>query len=109
MKWLIVITAAVFEIGWVIGLKYAGTAGEWVLTAVCMYISFHLLIAAGKTLPVGTAYAVFAGLGTAGTVMSGMVFFQEPVDALKLLLIGILLAGIIGLKTAEDNTETEDA
>ncbi|MFD2705980.1 DMT family transporter [Salibacterium lacus] len=108
MRWLIVVIAAVFEVGWVIGLKHAETPGQWIMTMVCIGVSFYLLVAAGKNLPVGTAYAVFAGLGTVGTVVSGMVFFQEPVDGLKLLFIGILLLGVIGLKLAEDRMETGD-
>ncbi|SFP86529.1 DMT family transporter [Salibacterium halotolerans] len=107
IQWIKVFIAAIFEVGWVIGLKHAETAEQWSMTAVCIVVSFYLLIAAGRKLPVGTVYAVFAGLGTAGTVVSGMVFFQEPVNGLKLLFIGILLFGVIGLKLAEDRTEKE--
>ncbi|SFL49525.1 DMT family transporter [Salibacterium qingdaonense] len=109
MRWLLVIVAAVFEIGWVIGLKHAETAGQWLMTAVCILVSFYLLIVSGRKLPIGTAYAVFAGLGTAGTVVSGMLFFQEPVNGLQLLFISILLFGVMGLKLAEDRAEKENS
>ncbi|MDO1831557.1 SMR family transporter, partial [Escherichia coli] len=68
-EWGLLIIAAVFEVGWVIGLKHSESFGEWALTVVAIVISFSLLIRSGRYLPVGTAYAVFVGLGTVGTVL----------------------------------------
>ncbi|WP_304503069.1 multidrug efflux SMR transporter [Alteribacillus sp. YIM 98480] len=104
IEWLKVITAAVFEVMWVIGLKYASTVMEWGGTLFAMYVSFHLLVMAGKNLPVGTAYAVFVGLGTAGTVLADIIFFGEPIKVMKIILILVLLIGVIGLKLAGDET-----
>ncbi len=100
-----IILAAFFEVFWVIGLKHADSFWTWTGTAIAIYISFYALIAAGKKLPVGTAYAVFVGLGTAGTVISEILFFNEPIKIAKLLLIGVLLVGVVGLKLV---TKEED-
>lgn len=96
--WLSVIIAAVFEVGWVIGLKYAGNLLEWSGTAVAIFISFYLMIMASRSLPVGTVYAVFVGLGTAGTVIAEILLFGAKAHVLKIALIGLLLIGVIGLK-----------
>ena len=96
--WLKVIIAAVFEVVWVIGLKHAHGFWEWAITVVAIVISFSAMINAGRKLPVGTVYAVFVGLGTSGTVLSEIVFFDEPFKIEKLVLVGVLLAGVIGLK-----------
>ncbi|MCG7342645.1 multidrug efflux SMR transporter [Sporosarcina sp. ACRSL] len=96
--WLKVIIAAFFEVFWVIGLKHANDFWTWTGTAIAIYISFYLMIMAGRKLPVGTVYAVFVGLGTAGTVFSEILFFGEPFKPEKILLIMLLLAGVIGLK-----------
>src|ERR1700740_112209 len=77
-QWLSVVIAAFFEVGWVIGLKHAGNALEWIGTAIAIFVSFYLLIKAGESLPVGTVYAVFVGLGTAGTVCADSLLFGEP-------------------------------
>lgn len=108
MKWGNVLIAAVFEVGWVMGLKYAGSILEWSATIVCIVVSFYLLLKATTVLPVGTLYAVFTGLGTAGTVIVGMVM-GEPVQLVKLLLIMVLLIGVLGLKltTGEKKGEAE--
>lgn len=97
-NWLKVIIAAFFEVFWVIGLKHSDNAWEWIGTIVCIIISFYVMIMAGKQLPVGTVYAVFVGLGTAGTVFSEILFFGEPFKVEKVLLIILLLLGVIGLK-----------
>nr|WGD97381.1 multidrug efflux SMR transporter [Bacillus safensis] len=108
MKWGNVFIAAIFEVGWVMGLKYADSLLEWYATIVCIVVSFYLLLKATTVLPVGTLYAVFTGLGTAGTVIVGMVL-GEPVQLVKLLLIMVLLSGVLGLKltTGEKKGETE--
>ncbi|MFD2613623.1 DMT family transporter [Paenibacillus gansuensis] len=97
-QWTLVLLAAFFEVGWVIGLKHSELWWEWVLTAGAISVSFYALIAASRDLPVGTVYAVFVGLGTAGTVLSESLFFGEPLQAGKLALIAVLLIGVIGLK-----------
>ncbi|MFK2826231.1 multidrug efflux SMR transporter [Bacillus sp. B190/17] len=106
-EWMKVFIAALFEVCWVIGLKHADDLWEWAGTAAAIFISFYLLIAAGKRLPVGTVYAVFVGMGTAGTVLSEILFFGEPVKGIKLVLIVVLLAGVIGLKLVTDEKEGE--
>lgn len=106
-EWVKVFVAAFFEVFWVVGLKHADNIWEWAGTAVAIFVSFYLLIAAGNKLPVGTVYAVFVGMGTAGTVLSEIIFFGEPVKVAKLILILVLLAGVIGLKLVTDETEGE--
>ncbi|MDY8049611.1 SMR family transporter [Paenibacillus polymyxa] len=96
--WLSVVVAALFEVGWVIGLKHASGWLEWGGTLVSILVSFILMIMASRTLPVGTVYAVFVGLGTAGTVLAEILLFGAEVQGSKLLLIGVLLLGVVGLK-----------
>ena len=96
--WIKVFIAAFFEVLWVIGLKHANDFWTWTGTVISIIISFYLMIMAGRKLPVGTVYAVFVGLGTAGTVFSEILFFGEPFKVEKILLILLLLAGVIGLK-----------
>ncbi|AIW40009.1 MULTISPECIES: DMT family transporter [Paenibacillus] len=96
--WLSVVIAALFEVGWVIGLKHASGWLEWGGTLVGILVSFILMIMASRTLPVGTVYAVFVGLGTAGTVLAEILLFDAEVQGSKLLLIGVLLLGVVGLK-----------
>ena len=103
--WIMVILAACFEVGWVIGLKHAESMLEWGLTIVCIIISFGVLIYAGRFIPVGTVYAVFVGLGTVGTVVMDMVLFGAPVRPLVLVFIVTLLLGVIGLKLATPDEE----
>lgn len=96
--WLKLFVGAFFEVLWVIGMKHSTTWWEILITIVLIFISFYALIHAGETLPVGTAYAVFVGLGTAGTVITGILFFGEPFKLLKIVLILVLLIGVVGLK-----------
>ncbi|MBD8069703.1 DMT family transporter [Bacillus sp. PS06] len=109
--WMKVFIAAFFEVFWVIGLKHADGFWTWTGTIISILISFYVLIMAGRKLPVGTVYAVFVGLGTAGTVMSEILFFGEPFKLSKILLILILLVGVIGLKlvTKEHAQERNDS
>lgn len=107
LEWIKVVIAAVFEVIWVIGLKYADSALEWIGTSVAIIICFYLMVMAGRYLPVGTVYAVFVGLGTAGTVLSEIILFGEPVQLAKVLLIGLLLVGIIGLKMVTEENASE--
>lgn len=104
-EWTKVVIAALFEVCWVIGLKHADDIWTWTGTVVAIAISFYLMIMAGKTLPVGTVYAVFVGLGTAGTVLSDILFFDQAFSVVKIGLIVLLLGGVVGLKlvTHEEN------
>jgi quaternary ammonium compound-resistance protein SugE len=101
MAWLYLFIAGLFEVGWAIGLKY--TQGftrlmPTVFTLASMVISVGLLGLALKNLPVGTAYAIWTGIGTTGTAILGMVLLGEPAGALRLACIGLIVAGIVGLK-----------
>ena len=101
MAWLILVVAGLFEIGWAIGLKYTeGFTRLWpsVGTVTAMVVSVGLLGLAMRTLPVGTAYAVWTGIGAMGTVILGMLLFGEPATVLRLVCVGLILAGIVGLK-----------
>lgn len=108
-EWVKVVIAAFFEVCWVVGLKHADDSWTWAGTVVAIIVSFYLMIMAGKRLPVGTVYAVFVGLGTAGTVFSEIVFFGEPFKIVKVLLILVLLAGVLGLKLITKNSDKEGA
>ena len=103
MSWLILVLAGLFEIGWAIGLKYTdGFTRLWptIGTALAMAISLGLLGIAMKSLPVGTAYAVWVGVGAVGTAILGIVLLGEPANAGRLLSLALILAGIVGLKLA---------
>lgn len=101
MAWLYLFVAGLFEVGWAIGLKYTQGFTRLVptlLTAVSMVVSLGLLGLALKSLPVGTAYAVWTGIGTIGTAILGIVLLGEPATVLRLVCIGLIVAGIVGLK-----------
>ena len=101
MNWLILVVAGLFEIGWAVGLKYTeGFTRLWptVGTTLSMIVSVVLLGIAMKSLPVGTAYAVWVGVGAVGTAIFGIVLFGEPVNLTRLISLVFILAGIIGLK-----------
>jgi quaternary ammonium compound-resistance protein SugE len=101
MAWIMLAVAGLLEIGWAIGLKYTDgftRPGPTVATVAAMVASMVLLGLAIRTLPVGTAYAVWTGIGTVGTVLLGIWLFGEPADALRLLFIAMIVAGIVGLK-----------
>ena len=100
-SWLFLFLAGLFEVGWAIGLKYTEGFTRLVpslWTVASMVVSLALLGLALKTLPVGTAYAVWTGIGTIGTALLGIWLFGEPATALRLSCIGLILAGIVGLK-----------
>ena len=101
MAWLILVVAGLFEIGWAVGLKYAhGFTRPWpsALTILGMVASMGLLAQAVKSIPLGTAYAVWTGIGAAGTAVVGMSLFKEPVSAARMACLGLVVAGIVGLK-----------
>lgn len=105
MTWLILFVAGLFEIGWAVGLKYTdGFTRLWptVGTAVALIASMSLLGLALRTLPLGTAYAVWTGIGSVGTAVLGIVLFREPATAIRLTCIGLIVIGIVGLKLAGD-------
>jgi quaternary ammonium compound-resistance protein SugE len=101
MAWIILFLAGLSEIGWAIGLKYTDGFTRLVpsvLTITCMVVSIGLLGLALKTLPLGTAYAIWTGIGTIGTALLGIMLFGESASALRLGCIGLIVAGIVGLK-----------
>lgn len=101
MPWIILVLAGLFEIAWAVGLKFTdGFTRFWpsVGTVAALLISIALLGLATKSLPIGTAYAVWTGIGAAGTVIVGMVFLGDPVTATRLACVGLILAGVFGLK-----------
>lgn len=103
MPWILLFVAGLFEVGWAIGLKYThGFSRLWpsVFTVAAMALSLYLLALALKSLPIGTAYAVWTGIGAVGTAALGIVLFGEPATALRLVCIGLIVAGIAGLKLA---------
>lgn len=106
MTWLVLIIAGLFETAWAIGLKYTeGFSRFWpsFWTIIAMVISVWLLGLSVKALPVGTAYAVWVGIGAVGTVLLGMWLFQEPVNPLRVISLLLIIAGIIGLKLASQH------
>ena len=108
MAWVILFFAGVLEIGWAVGLKYTGgftrfwpTAG----TMAALIISVVLLGVAVRELPLGTAYAVWTGIGTVGTVVLGIFLFREPATAIRLVCIAFIVAGIVGLRLSSAAVE----
>ena len=103
MDWIVLVVAGLFETGWAIGLKLTdGFTWLWptLWTGLAMIISLGLLGIAVKTLLVGTAYSVWVGVGAVGTVILGIVLLEEPVTAARLVSVGLIIIGIIGLKLA---------
>lgn len=101
MAWVYLLAAGLTEIAWAIGLKYSeGFTRLWpsVFTAVCIAVSLLLLSLSLRGIPIGTAYAVWAGIGAVGTAMVGIFLYAESADILRLLSIGLVAAGIVGLK-----------
>ena len=103
MAWILLLLAGLFEIVWAVGLKYsAGFTRLWpsVATVVAMLISMILLAMAMRTLPVGTAYSVWVGIGAVGTVICGIALWDEPVNAARMISVACIIIGVIGLKFA---------
>ena len=101
MEWIILFIARIFEISWAIGLKYSHGFTQIVpsiLTIAFMVASFYFLALSLKSLPLGTAYAVWTGIGTIGTVVLGIILFKEPVTIMRLFCIALIVCGITGLK-----------
>ena len=104
MAWVYLIVAGLFEIGWPVGLKLSQTPGRLIVgvivAVVCMAASGAFLWLAQRNIPIGTAYAVWTGIGAAGTFIVGILFYGESTSALRLVSVGLIIAGIIGLKLA---------
>lgn len=101
MPWIYLLTAAIFEVVWAIGLKYTEGFKRLVPSAItlgAMFASFYFLALAVKTLPIGTAYAVWTGIGATGTAILGMIFFNESRELLRIASIALIILGVIGLK-----------
>jgi quaternary ammonium compound-resistance protein SugE len=99
--WTLLVLAGVLEIGWAIGLKYTDgftRLGPSLLTAAAMALSMYLLALAARELPIGTAYAVWTGIGALGTALLGMMLFDESRDAMRLASICLIVGGVLGLK-----------
>jgi quaternary ammonium compound-resistance protein SugE len=99
--WIVLLVAAALEVGWAAGLKYTqGFTRLWpsVATIGAMIASLYLLAVAARSLPIGTAYAVWTGIGAVGTAIFGMVVLHEPANAARVLCIGLIVAGVAGLK-----------
>ncbi len=101
MSWIILFFAGLFEVGWAVGLKYTEGFSKphpTVLTALAMLVSLGLLGLAMKHLPLGTAYAVWTGVGAVGTVIAGIVLFGESMALLRLASVALIVCGLVGLK-----------
>ena len=101
MYWIILFVAGLFEVAWAIGLKYTnGFSKFWpsVFTIICMIVSMGLLSYSVKQLPVGTAYAVWTGIGAVGTAILGIVLFGESKELIRIFFIFLIIIGIVGLK-----------
>lgn len=107
--WVKVFVAAFLEIFWVIGLTHSYDFWTWTGTVICIIISNYLMITAAQVLPAGTVYAIFVGLGTAGTVVADILFFGDPFKFEKIILILVLLTGVIGLKLVTDEKQEKEA
>lgn len=101
MAWIQLVVAGIFEVVWATALKYSHGFTRLVpslLTIAGMIVSFYFLSLATKTLPMGTAYAIWTGIGALGTVVLGIFLFNEPVNVQRMLFLGLILVGILGLK-----------
>jgi quaternary ammonium compound-resistance protein SugE len=101
MAWVYLVIAGILEVGWAVGMRYSDGFSKpipSVLTIAAMVVSFALLSRAMTMLPIGTAYAVWVGIGAVGTAIAGMILFAEPATALRLFFLGMILAAIVGLK-----------
>lgn len=101
MHWLFLFIAGLFEISWAVGLKFSHGFSQFLpscFTVIFMIASFYFLALALKSLPLGTAYAIWTGIGTVGTVIFGIILFKEPVTAMRLFCIALIISGITGLK-----------
>ncbi|MBR0599441.1 quaternary ammonium compound efflux SMR transporter SugE [Sinanaerobacter chloroacetimidivorans] len=106
MKWIFLLVAGGFEVLWAIGLKYSFGFTRLIpsiFTIIGMIASFYFLSLALKNLPIGTAYAIWTGIGTVGTVILGIILFKEPMNMSRVVFISFIIIGIIGLKITSSN------
>lgn len=104
--WIYLFIAAIFEVGWAIGLKYSEGFTKLypsIFTAIAMLLSYVFLSLAVKVLPLGTSYAIWTGIGVIGTSIYGIIYFNEPSDLLRIIFIMLIIVGIIGLKMTTNN------
>ncbi len=109
MAWILLFIAGIFEIGWAIGLKYTEGLTKLypsIYTIAAMLLSFYFLAAAVKTIPIGTGYAVWTGIGAVGTTILGIILFDEPKNIMRILCIFLIIIGIIGLKIFSAQSDT---
>ncbi|MFQ3546130.1 multidrug efflux SMR transporter [Halobacillus rhizosphaerae] len=107
MVWVHLILGAIFEIGWAVGLKLSEGFTlplPSLITVICLLISFYFFTKALRQIEVGTGYAVYTGIGAAGTAVIGMIFLGDTIGALKVFFIALLIIGIIGLKLSDGQT-----
>ena len=104
-NWVRIIIAGIVEVGWVIGLKHSHNIWQYSLTFLAILFSFYCLIKASQELAVGTAYAVFVGIGTTGTIIMDTVLFGTTISPVKVVLMATLLTGVIGLKLLSDHSK----
>lgn len=110
MAWIFLVLAGFLEVGWTLGLKYSEGFTVLVpslITIVLLIISFMLFAKAMRSIEIGVAYAMFTGMGTAGTVIAGMIWLDEPADFWRLFFIAVLVVGIVGLKLVSKEKTTE--
>lgn len=101
MEWIYLLLAGLLEVGWATGLKKSDGFSNWLpslLTVLGMVLSFYFLALALKKLPLGTAYAIWTGIGTVGTILLGTILFKEPISFYQLLCVLLIIGGISGLK-----------
>jgi len=101
MEWFYLVIAGIFEIGWAISLKYSHGFTKVlpdILTIIGIAASFYFLAISLKSLPIGTAYAVWTGIGTIGTVLLGIILFEEPINIMRIVCLVLIVSGILGLK-----------
>jgi len=107
MAWAFLVVAGLFEVAWAVGLKETdGFTRLWpsVITISCMWVSFACLSVALRTIPMGNAYAIWTGIGAVGVAIVGILWFNESVDARRIACIGLIVAGIVGLKLVGPGT-----
>lgn len=112
MDWAILVVAGLFEVGWAVGLKYSEAFTRFwpsVATAIALAASMILLAVALRSLPLGTAYTIWTGIGAIGTVVLGIALFGEPATAARLSCIALILVGIVGLKLTTNTVSPTDA
>lgn len=112
MAWLYLLLAGVLEVAWAYGLQESEGFTKWLpslITIVILTVSFVFFAKAMKRVEIGTAYAVFTGIGTVGTVVVGIAVLDEPVNIWKLLFVAMLIGGIVGLKVISGRSEAEEA